>query len=265
MFEWLVAEMAKVRTRKFYLVDGAASADLQEAVRQSSLPVPPSYRDFVLRFGNAELYRQGSIYLVRVYAAPVQDESEKGEALLHFGRTDASLAYFKESLLRPDEESPVFEWRHAQGLRRAADGFEDWLRAKCRAARRRFKSRDWKAIEEGPPPFSDREKAIVEARRLFRWRVVGIAANGDLRFEVHNGSRLILPYLSIGIRGKLRPPLHGPLNGGVWLSVSSVRPGETRIIEKDCYKERVDPSDVEAFELPDPDPEDRDRYWEFEQ
>ena len=63
-----------------------------------------------------------------------------------------------------------------------------------------FKKKEWKDIEAGPPPFSALEIAILEARRLFRWRVVGIASNGDLQFEVHNRSNLILPYLSIGIR-----------------------------------------------------------------
>jgi hypothetical protein len=47
------------------------------------------------------------------------------------------------------------------------------------------------------------------------------------------------------------------------LLVSSVSPGETRVVEKDCYKDLVDPKDVEVFEQPDPEPEDRDRYWEF--
>jgi hypothetical protein len=53
------------------------------------------------------------------------------------------------------------------------------------------------------------------------------------------------------------------LNGGVWLPVSTILPGETHIVEKDCYKDLVDPRDVEAFDEPDPKPEDRDRYWEF--
>lgn len=105
----------------------------------------------------------------------------------------------------------------------------------------------------------------MNARRQFSWRVVGIATNGDLQFEVHNGSDLILPYLSVGIRGKLRPPRSGPLNGGVWLPVLNILPGETRMIEKDCYKEVVDPADIEAFGEPDPEPEDRDRFWEFKE
>ena len=162
-------------------------------------------------------------------------------------------------------ESPVFEWRHEQGVQQTADGFLDWLKAKCTWARKQYKKKEWESIEHGPQPFTEQELAIVEARKHFRWKVVGVAPNGDLRFEIYNGSHTILPYLSVGIRGKLRPPKSGPLDGGVWLPVSSIRRGETKIVEYDCYKQFVEPEDIEVFERPDPDPEDRDRYWEFKQ
>lgn len=263
MFERLVEELARIRTRKFHIVDGPAPHELRQAVLVSSVPVPLSYKEFILRFGNARLYRQGGIYLVQVLAAPREAHSDEGEPLLHFGQTDLALAYFKETLLVPGCESPVFEWHQEQGLRKTADGFEQWVESKCTAARRLFKKKQWEAIEKGPPPFSEQEKAIVEARKHFRWMVVGVTLSGDLRFEVHNGSTMTLPYLSVGVRGELRPPKSGPLNGGVWLPVSSVSPGETRIIEKDCYKDLVNPNDLEVFEQPDPEPEDRERYWEF--
>jgi len=263
MFEWLEDEIKKVNTRKFYLLDGPAQDDLREAIEITDLPIPLSYKRFVLQFGNAKLYRQGSIYLVQVFAALEETQSEEGEPLLYFGRTDMSSAFFKTSLLVHNGESPVFELLYGQRLKKTANSFEEWLKAKCSAARNLFKKREWKVIEKGPPPFSEHEKAIIQARKHFRWRVVGIALNGDIRFEIYNGSELILPYISIGVRGQLRPPKRGPLNGGVWLPVSKVLPGETCIIEKDCYKDVVDPKDIEVFEKPAPEPEDRDRYWEF--
>src|SRR5690606_32005546 len=106
-------------------------------------------------------------------------------------------------------------------------GFEEWLKSNCEASRKLFKKKQWQQIEKGPPPFTEREQAIVEARRKFRWRVAGIAANGDIKFAVHNGSDMVLPFLSIGIRGK-----NGEITGGVWLPVSTILPGETRVIEK---------------------------------
>ena len=162
-----------------------------------------------------------------------------------------------------DGESPVFEWRHEQGIRQSADGFLEWLEAKCSWARKQYKKSEWEAIENGPPPFTPEEQAVVNARKQFRWRVVGIAPNGDLRFEVHNGSGMTLPYLFLGVRGNLRPPKNGPLNGGAYLPVASIRPGETKVIEHGCYKKLVAPEDVEVFDLPDPGPEDRQFYWEL--
>lgn len=263
MFEWLVDEMAKVKTRKFHLVDGPLPADERELVERSDVPIPPSYKSFVLQFGNAKLYR-GPVdqYRVQVFAAPRAIVEEEGEPLLYFGRTDRSLAYFKEELLVPGGETPVFEWRHQQGIQRTADGFEDWLRKKCKWARGTFTKKQWRAIENGPAPFSDQEKRIVEARRKFRWRVVGISSDGAIQFEVHNGSDMVLPYLTIGIRGKRRGT-DEMLNGGAWLPVGTVPPGQTAVIEKECYKKWVDPHDVEAFEKPEPGPEDREHYWEF--
>jgi hypothetical protein len=227
------------------------------------LPVPFSYKECVLRFGNAKLYRRLDYYLVEVYAGPRQAVSATGESLIHFGRTHTALAYFKEALLVEGKESPVFVWRHGRGLQKAADGFEEWLQSACAAARRKYKSREWEAIVKGPPPFSDRERAIVEARRRYRWRVVGIAPNGDLRFEVHNGSDMILPYLSLGVRGELRPPQSGPLHGGARLPVAAIPSHTTLVVEYDCYKQFMAPEHVEVFDLPDPGPEDREQYWEF--
>src|SRR5436190_762700 len=173
MFEWLIEEMARFKTRKFFLVDGPASVELRQAVESSTLPLPPSYKEFVLRFGNAKLYRRDSYYYVTVFAGPNMADSSAGEPFIQFGRTWTSLAYFKDSLLVEGGESPVFEWRHEQGVQQTADGFLDWLKAKCRSARKRYKKNEWEAIEHGPPPFTEQELAIVEARRRFRWRAAG--------------------------------------------------------------------------------------------
>jgi hypothetical protein len=111
-----------------------------------------------------------------------------------------------------------------------------------------------------PRPFSTREQAIVEARRLFRWRHLGFAANGDVIFEVANESAMTLPYLSIGVQGKGGTKLVG----GAWLDVSGIGPGRTGRVQHPCYKEMLAPGEHEFFGTPDPTPETRDRFWEFE-
>lgn len=263
MFEWLVDEMAKVKTRKFFLVDGPASAELRQAVEASRSPLPPSYKEFVLRFGNSKLYRYSTNYYITVFAGPSEAESSSDERFVHFGQTWTSMAYFKHSMLEEGKESPVFELYQENAIQKTADGFEEWLKEKCTTARKRFKKKEWEAIERGPPPFTDQELAIVEARKHYRWRVVGIAPDGNLRFEIHNGSDMVLPFLFVGVRGKLRTPNSGPLDGGAYLPVSAIRPGETKIVEYDCYKQFISPEQTEVFELPEPGPEDRDSYWEF--
>ncbi|MFN0018847.1 MAG: hypothetical protein ACKVP0_11355 [Pirellulaceae bacterium] len=262
MFEWLADEMAKIKTRKFHLVDGPAAPELRKPVDESDSGLPLSYKEFVLLFGNAKLYRRDGYYYVTVHAGPRKFNTSKGEPLVQFGGTWTSSAYFKEEQLMDGRESAVFESYYKQGIKKTADGFEEWLRKKCVAARKRYKKKEWQAIECGPPPFSDQERSIVESRGKFRWRLIGISENGSIQFEVHNGSKDILPYLTIGIRGKRRNT-DAILEGGIWLPVRSVLPGKTVVVEKDCYFEWVDPQDVIAFEEPDPEPEDRDRYWEF--
>lgn len=258
MFDWLRDEMEIIKTHKFHVVDSPLLDEQRELVEQSDLPVPASYKQFVIQFGSAKLYRQGSIYLVQVFNVPTNYRSDDGHVLLHFGRTDMALAYFRESLFVPGEDSPVFEWQHELGLQQTACSFEEWLRARCSAARKLFSKKEWAAIKEGLPPFTEQEQAIVESRRKFCWQVIGIADNGNLIFEVHNGSNMVLPFLSIGVRAK-----NGKLNGGVWLAISSIQPGKTCILEHDCYKKWLLPDEVDVFEEPDPEPEDRDRYWEF--
>jgi hypothetical protein len=264
MFEWLTEEMAQIKTGKFHLVDGPISVEDRRLVEGSALAVPPSYKQFVVQFGNAKLYRSGNgVYRLQVFAVPDEIQVEEhSDTLYHFGRTDRSLAYFKGTLLAPQQESPVFEWYHNAGLRRTAEGFEEWLRKKAATARQAFKKGEWEAIVQGPIPFNEQELAIVDARRKFRWRVVGVSEAGAVRFEVRNESTMSLPFLSLGVRGKNRRD-GGRFEGGVFLRVDHISPERSAVVEKDCYKKWVDPKDIAPFDMPDPGPEDRELYWEF--
>jgi hypothetical protein len=223
----------------------------------SRVPFPPSYTQFVAEFGNARLYRRGTGYLLTVLATP-QKALIKDEQYFQFGRSGSSLAYFKTSMLSPDSEPPVFEWHHPIGIRRTAAGFEEWFEGKCRSSRRRFTKDEWARIIQGPAPFTQNELQIVDARRKYRWRIAGVAKNSDTKFEVFNGSEMRLPFLSLGVRGTA-----GRVDGGIWLPVGDIAPGESGIVEFDCYKKYVNPSEIEVFDLPDPGPEDRETYWEL--
>lgn len=259
MFDWLDQEIEAIKTRRFHVVDGPADASLRMAVEGSGAPLPRSYKEFVLRFGNAKLYKKHGYYIVGVLAAPVEEQSPDGESLYRIGHYQSSNAYFKGSHLRGEEEAPVFEGGGGK-LVQAADGFEDWLTKRRKAARAKYNKREWAGVLTGPPPFTPEEQAVVAARRLFTCRAAGVTAAGDMLFEVHNGSGTVLPFLSVGVRWEGEG---GGLQGGVWVPVAHVRPGQTAVVEHDAYKGMSDPRKAEVFVLPDPEPEDRDRYWEF--
>jgi hypothetical protein len=263
MYTWLEDEIAKIRTNKFHRVDGPATAELRHAVDNCNIPFPLSYKEFLLRFGNSFLYRRSSYWLVEVFASPREAVSKEVGSLIQFGRTHEAIAYFKKESLIDGHEAPVLEWKHGQGFKVTATSFADWLQKNCNIARKRFTKKEWQSIENGPLPFTDHELAVVQARKSFRFRVIGIAVNGDLEFEVENGSKMTLAYLSVGIRGKLRPPKIGPLEGGGYLPISSIEPGKTGVLQYDCYKQYILPEHTEVYSLPEPGPEDRDQYWEF--
>src|SRR6516164_2432282 len=109
MFDWLIQEIETIKTRRFHVVDGPADPALRKAVEESDAPLPRSYKEFARRFGNAKLYKELGYYLVGVVAAPREERDENGEELYRIGHYQSSNAYFKASLLRGEDESPVFE------------------------------------------------------------------------------------------------------------------------------------------------------------
>ena len=68
----------------------------------------------------------------------------------------------------------------------------------------------------------------------------------------------LVPFLSIGVRSRA-----GDLQGGIRLPVAHIAPGQLAVVAQDTYRDLIDPGDVEVYSLPDPEPEERARYWEF--
>ncbi|WP_457356559.1 hypothetical protein [Roseateles sp. P5_D6] len=124
---------------------------------------------------------------------------------------------------------------------------------------------DWSTDGVEPPaakpskPFTDKQLKIVAARKKFVWRHTGFASNGDAIFEVHNGSDMRLPYLSVGVQGRGGTKLIG----AVWLNVAGIEPGSSGRVQHDCYSDQLRQDEVECFSTADPTPETRDRFWEF--
>ena len=121
-----------------------------------------------------------------------------------------------------------------------------------------YSDKEWAEILRGPEPFTPEEKALLDARRRIHWRELGIDESGKRIIEVTNNSSSVLPALTLGVRSK-----NGHLNGAIRLLVQTLLPGRTTTLHVDCYKNLVSPEDVELFDLPDPQPEDRELFWEF--
>jgi len=257
MFEWLESEISNIRTRRFHLVDGPAGLKLRTAIAESLLPLPPSYKEFVLRFGNARLYRraESDSYQIGVFAGPREAILSNGTRVYQIGFHDGATVY-----LKPKAKStgyPVFEFE-AHSEERVAGDFDEWIQESCAHARESYGKEKWLEILKGPAAFTPDEEEIVESRRRVLWRVLGIDSLGYHIFEVKNAGQRTLPALTVGVRSKDRR-----LNGAVMLRIGHIGPGQTATLRVACYKDLLPPNDVDVYPLPDPQPEDRDHYFEF--
>jgi hypothetical protein len=256
MYEWLEREIATIKTPRFHEVDGPVDDAMRDAIVRSKLNLPKSYREFVLKFGNARLYRYGLHgHRIHVFAGPREGTLRDGTKIFDIANDEGATIFVHADAV-PDEQF-VYE-REASSLGEVAGDFADWLEEACARVRKRYGHEKWKEIERGPMPFNHEELDLLRRRKEIRWRLLGIDTNGDHIIEVTNMSDGVLPMLTLGVRSKdLR------LNGAVGLDIGGVRPGQSSRIHRDCYKELVAPEDIELFALPEPRPEDRDYYWEL--
>ena len=261
MYEWLDEEIATIKARKFHVIDIQKKDELLSMPAESYSLLPPSYMAFVSKYGWAKLYgKSGYAYQVGVLSSPKTKTLKSGETLLCIGHYDDSKAYFLSSLLAKGSDSPVFEWTE-EGIEQVANSFEEWITMRCEDARNSYSEEEWEEIVNGPKPFTSEEKQIVEARKKFKWELIGFTEDGNLKIKVENNSNLTLPYLTIGFQGKYDE--HNSMQGAVWLDVSEVKPGQERVLSHSGYKEIVDRENVELYQLEDPIPEERSRFWEF--
>lgn len=245
--------MSSVRSRKMFVVDGPKCVLPHDIAGM----LPGDYCAFVSRFGNTQLYRHSSYYKVGVFCPPLKVVTEQGDSLLQFGRFDHVGAYFKLDKATGELQAHVYEFQNKH-LKRVDDSFSDWLLRRAKAARKTFKREEWKQVVEGATPFTQDELAIVSARRQFQVELVDFDIGNRWRFKIHNASNRYLKFLSIGILHR-----NQKLEGGLWIPVAHISPGSTEIVAVEGYDGFASPDDVQLKRLPDPDPEERDIYWEF--
>ena len=125
--------MSRIKTPRFHVVDGPPDAKLREAVIGSGLPVPPAYKEFVLKFGNAKLYRNArNGYQIGVFAGPREAVLDDGTRIYHIGFHDGASVYVKPT--SSSAPLPIIEFE-AGAEEEVESTFEDWLLASCTTAR----------------------------------------------------------------------------------------------------------------------------------
>lgn len=253
MFEWLQKELQAVKTPRFHLVEGAVDPRLSDAIIGSKVPLPLSYKEFVLKFGNAKLYRNSrNGYLITIFAGP-REISNGGDGAYQIGYHDGASV----CIVTRDGRGQIFEIESNAWVNVSED-FENWLEDACTTARRQFGRKVWNDILRGPQPFTESEKRMLENRSMIRWRAIGVNPDGNIKIEVKNGGKSILKAITIGVRSR-----DGHLNGAVRLDIETIVPGGIGTLDVDCYRDFVTATEVELFELPSPKPEDREYYFEF--
>jgi hypothetical protein len=257
MYEWLAEEIATIKTRNFHKI---APRGLLTELQRELPKFPASYLEFLSRFGDTWFFREigRSSWAMRLLGQPELVTHEKTEKKLHFlGWSEGAAAdiYFDDAQLAPGVEVPVMVGVGG-GLRETGLTFDAWLEQRAQQLRKRYRKRAWQKVIDGPAPFTARELAVIEARRKFEWRIVGVTDDRKIQFQITNRSKLVLPRLSLGVRAP-------NLLGGVHLPVGEVEPGHTKVVAFDCYGALVDPANVEIFALPEPEPETRGEYWDF--
>lgn len=258
-WDWFRTLIGSVGTPRFFQTSGPLTPEDEAALGRSELSLPRDYLDFVRTFGECRLFRRSLRFGVSVFVPRTEHEDSHKRPLLHFGRSDDSLAFFTYEPPAPTV-SFIQTWTPA-GFRRVNGDFSEWLIAACRRARKSFRAAEWRDIAAGPPPFTPEELGVVAARRRYEWKVLEVLPDGQVRLRIRNGSDATLKYLSLGVRVHDPSTFYGTIETMKAFPVHDVLPGQDKVIVFTPFDGRVK-GPVTIFDYPDPQPEDRD-YWEF--
>jgi len=223
------------------------------AVLALSSAFPPSYIEFLTRYGGVKLFREGFGYLMAVLSTPIQVDNDEYGDLFQFGWYHDSSCYFSPTSMKPNEESPVYEIDDGE-LVSVAPSFSEWFSPGATAL-----------LSQHPPigdgetatSFSEQEQMIVRRRKQYQWRITG-RTEKFVVINITNASDAMLDYITLGVRS-----IDRTLNGGVKVDVQDLAVGMSKDISLDCYSDLVHPSQVELFNLPEPTPGTRSMYFEF--
>jgi hypothetical protein len=232
---------------------GKGRSDIAALLSLSSA-FPPSYIEFLTRYGGVKLFREGLGYLMTVLPTPVKVDDEEYGELFRFGSYDDSYCYFSQASMKPNEESPVYILDDGE-LVPVAHSFSEWFSL----GSTELLSRHAPMPDGGvATAFSEQEQMVVRQRKQYVWQVIGHTDNFVV-INITNASDAMLNCITLGVRSMDRT-----LYGAVRVDVSDVAKGMSKTVNLDCYSHLVHPSQVELFDLPEPTPGTRSTYFEFQ-
>ena len=265
-YDWFLDELEEVRTQRFHVVERRPTR------RELHCTHGDSFARFREAFGTCRLYspRPGA-YLVGVHEPErtrLCDSIDAGGDLRQIAFSAGGRLFIAPS---GPEKPAGDDLRIHRGLARRArplnESFAEGFKTACSRARRQFSKGDWFRRALDTTPFTAEELQIVEARRLFEWRVEEtpeLKRSRRVRFHVTNRSSIRLPYFSVDVRG-----IDIGIRGKHFLDVAHIGPGETAVVEVNTYDRGMYPGEPEKvheyeyLDAPDPLPEDKEGYWEF--
>jgi hypothetical protein len=250
-YSWFQSEIAKVKWPTFHVLKHNVTVESLAELGHTEDTLPGDYLSFLLQFGEARLFRvldsRGSYLTVE---SPKKLAAETTVPMLRVG------GYWLDGdVYLIQEDCGIFK-RYGRRPRKIADDFASWFRKSVARAKKLYSKAEWQMLQQSPNPFTPQEQRIAEAIAKYRFKLVGVAPNGDAIIEVHNGSKETLDCVEVGIMSKR-------LEGAVQLDVHEIKPGETKSITRECYKQQVPAEEITLFNLPTPTPEDRQVFEEL--
>lgn len=169
-YDWFLDELEEVRTQRFHVLERRPTRSELHTTQGDS------FARFRRAFGTCRLYshRPGAC-LVSVYEPDRRDLCELidpgGELLEVATSTGGRLFMARSDLEKPGRERLYFHRGFSKRARPLDEPFAAWFKTACARARRQFTKKEWFHRALDTTPFTEREQEIVEARRLFEWRI----------------------------------------------------------------------------------------------
>jgi hypothetical protein len=246
-YDWFEKQLAEVPWSTFYITKKNFNHHSLEKAGVNTNALPKQYLEFMERYGEARLFRRlkSDSHFLTVLIPKPKPECGPNTFLIggYWCEGNAYIVAGKKG---------IFVWTGSR-LRQISEDFDVWFRKSFQKAKRDIRKAYWPILRRLPVPFSAIEKEIAEAISRHTFSKIAVEPSGNLRVGIKNESDRTISWVEMGVSAPT-------LLGAISLDVRDLKPGGTKIISRDCYKDMVSPESVSLFTFPKPTPEDR---WAF--